>query len=117
MVEQLKARKMHVEVLKSGERVIIDPAYTTQRIFMYFYFCINVGSIIGQVSMVYAERYIGFWLAFLLPTIMFGLCPFILAIFSRKYVLRPPTGSVLAKAASLIKFALKGKLSINPVTT
>jgi proton-dependent oligopeptide transporter, POT family len=38
----------------------MDPALTTQRIFMYFYFCINIGSIVGQVSMVYAERYDGF---------------------------------------------------------
>ncbi|OCL06755.1 hypothetical protein AOQ84DRAFT_389980 [Glonium stellatum] len=84
---------------------------------MYFYLCINIGSIVGQVSMAHAERYIGFWMAFLLPTIMFGFCPLILAVFSRKYVLRPPTGSVLAKAVSLIKFALKGKFSMNLTTT
>jgi proton-dependent oligopeptide transporter, POT family len=60
MVEQLQAKQMHVVVLKTGERVLMDPALTTQRIFMYFYFCINIGSIVGQLSMVYAERYVGF---------------------------------------------------------
>ena len=34
MAEQLTAKPMHVETLKSGERVIIDPALTTQRMFM-----------------------------------------------------------------------------------
>lgn len=48
---------MRVETLKSGERVIVDPAMTTQRMFLYFYFFINIGSIVGQISMVYAERY------------------------------------------------------------
>jgi proton-dependent oligopeptide transporter, POT family len=117
MVEQLQAKQMHVVVLKTGERVLMDPALTTQRIFMYFYFCINIGSIVGQVSVVYAERYVGFWLAFLLPTIMFALCPIVLMVFKRKYVLREPTGSVFGKAMSLTKFAYKGKISANPVTT
>lgn len=117
MAEQLTMRKMYVEVLKTGERVIVDPALTTQRIFMYFYLCINIGSIVGQISMVYAERYIGFWLSFLLPTLMFCLCPTVLFIFHKKYVLRPPTGSVLGNSMKLLSFASKGKVSANPVTT
>jgi proton-dependent oligopeptide transporter, POT family len=117
MVEQLNAKPMHVEVLKTGEKVLVDPAITTQRIFMYFYLFINIGSIVGQVTMVYAERYVGFWLAFLLPTITFGLCPFVLLVFKERYAKRPPTESVLGKSVSLINFALKGKVSINPVKT
>lgn len=116
MVEQLKYQKMRVEQ-RGSERIIIDPALTTQRAFMYFYMCINVGSIVGQVTMVYAERYVGFWLSFLLPTIMFGMCPLVLLIFRNKYVKRQATGSVLGKATSLICFALKKSFSINPATT
>jgi hypothetical protein len=117
MAEQLTAKPMHVEALSTGERVIIDPALTTQRMFMYFYLFINIGSIIGQITMVYAERYVGFWLSFTLPTIMFMLCPLVMIAFHKQYRQRPPTGSVLAKSAQLIKFALKGKTSINPVRT
>lgn len=43
--EQLNDRTMRVETLKSGERVIVDPAQTTQRMFLYFYFFINMGSV------------------------------------------------------------------------
>ncbi|PGH26496.1 hypothetical protein AJ80_01810 [Polytolypa hystricis UAMH7299] len=116
MVEQLKEQKIHV-VVRGNEKVIIDPALTTQRIFMYFYFCVNIGGVIGQVTMVYAERYVGFWLSFFLPTVMFLLCPAVLWAFNKKYVHREPTGSVLGKAVSLVKFALKGKISANPVKT
>lgn len=117
MAEQLTAKPMHVETLKSGERVIIDPALTTQRMFMYFYLFINIGSIIGQITMVYAERYVGFWLSFTLPTIMFALCPFVLLVFRRNYKIHEPTGSVLGKAVQLVKFALKDKVSWNPSRT
>lgn len=117
MAEQLNAGKLRIKVLKGGERVIVDPAMTTQRSFMYFYLCINIGCIIGQVTMVYAERYVGFWLSFLLPTLMFAVCPVVLAAFNSRYVHRPPTGSVLGKAVALIGFALKGKVSPNVAKT
>ncbi len=85
--------------------------------FMYFYLFINIGSIVGQVTMVYAERYVGFWLSFTLPTVMFALCPLVLVVFNKKYQARPPTDSVLEKSMRLIGFALKGKVSINPSRT
>jgi len=117
MAEQLEEKHMRVDTLKSGERVIIDPALTTQRIFMYFYMFINVGSIVGQITMVYAERYVGFWLSFTLPTIMFLLCPVVLLVFNKQYKHKEPTGSVLGKSVKLIKFACKGKVSANPSKT
>jgi proton-dependent oligopeptide transporter, POT family len=41
-----------VETLTSGERVIKDPVLTISVIYMRYYFFINVGSLIGQISMV-----------------------------------------------------------------
>lgn len=82
-----------------------------------FYLFINIGSVIGQVTMVYAEKYVGFWLSFTLPTIMFLLCPLVLVVFHKKYRFREPTDSVLEKSVRLIKFACKGKVSANPART
>ena len=63
---------------QSGERVIHDPVMTVSRIYMRYYFFINVGALLGQIAMVYAEKYVGYWLAFLLPTIMFLLTPIVM---------------------------------------
>ncbi|RDW76628.1 putative MFS peptide transporter [Aspergillus mulundensis] len=76
----------------TGERYIVDPAQTVSRVFMYFYFMINVGALIGSISMVYAEKYIGFWLSFLLPTAMFAFCPVVLFLCRNKYDTTPATG-------------------------
>lgn len=57
--------------------------------------------------MVYAERYVGFWLSFLLPTIMFMFCPVVLLVFHKKYNLREPTDSVFGKFLLLTKHACK----------
>ncbi|KAH7395394.1 POT family-domain-containing protein [Phaeosphaeria sp. MPI-PUGE-AT-0046c] len=102
---------------KTGERVISDPNITISRIFLYFYMFINAGSLTGQISMVYVEKYVGFWCAWLLPTIMFCCCPIVLWFCRSKYHLSPPTGSVLIRAVKLLAKATQGKWSLNPVTT
>lgn len=117
IAEQYQETKMYVKTLPSGERVIIDPTATVSRVMMYFYMMINIGSLTGQIGMVYAEKYVGFWLSYMLPTVMFCLCPLIMVFFRKYYVLRPPTGSVLAKSLQIWGFAMKGRWSINPAKT
>jgi len=61
---------MRIKTTKKGERVIMDPSITVSTVYVWFYLMINIGSLIGSVGMVYAEKYVGFWLSFLMPTIM-----------------------------------------------
>ncbi|KAH8649673.1 Ptr2 peptide transporter [Tricladium varicosporioides] len=117
IVEQLQHTKMIVRDLPSGERVIIDPAVTQGRVYNYFYLFINVGALVGQLTMVYAEKYVGFWLAYLLPTMMLCLCPAILLWGKDKYVTQPPAGSVFSKAMRLFFRANKGRWHLSPVAT
>ncbi|KAI1274887.1 POT family protein [Xylaria sp. FL0933] len=104
-----------VETLKSGERVIKDPVLTISVIYMRYYFFINVGSLVGQISMVYVEKYVGFYLSFTLPTALFLFCPLVLLAFKNKYVRRPPTGSVIGKFFGLLGLGMKGRWSANPI--
>lgn len=106
LAEQNEDTRMRVEVRK-GERVIVDPAITNTRIFLYFYFCINLGSMAGQIGMVFVEQKQGFWQAFIIPTGMFLLAPFVLWSQKKHYKLSPPTGSVLAKFLKMFFFARK----------
>lgn len=115
VVEQIPLTTIIVKRLPSGEEVIVDPTITQSRIYHYFYLFINIGALIGQIGMVYAEKYVGFWLAFLLPTIMFLTCPFILWWGRKRYQQKPPAGSVVSKAFNTLFFALRGRWSINPV--
>ncbi|KAH9909595.1 peptide transporter PTR2 [Xylariomycetidae sp. FL2044] len=108
LAEQNLDNRMRVEV-QNGERVIVDPAVTNTRIFLYFYFAINIGAVTGQISMVWVEKYVGFWLAFLLPTVLFLIAPVVLALNKKNYILTPPTGSVLSKFFHMFGFAMRGK--------
>ncbi|RSL59512.1 hypothetical protein CEP51_013902 [Fusarium floridanum] len=106
LAEQNEDTKMRIEV-RDGERVIVDPAVTNTRIFLYFYFAINFGSVAGQISMVYVEKYHSFWLAFFIPTILFLTAPIVLAINKKHYKLSPPTGSVLSKFMRMFVYVQK----------
>ncbi|KAJ6546367.1 POT family-domain-containing protein [Mycena sp. CBHHK59/15] len=116
VAEQYRRTKLFVVTQKSGERVIVDPAMTIARVYMYFYLFINVGALVGQISMAYAEKYVGFWLAYTLPTVVFMLCPIVLIVARNRYIRSPPTGSVLALFLKMFGFAAKGRWSAFPVT-
>ncbi|KAG6908192.1 hypothetical protein DXG01_005781 [Tephrocybe rancida] len=117
VAEQYKRTRLFVITTKSGEKVIVDPSLTVSRVYMYFYLFINLGALIGQIGMSYSAKYVGFWLAFTLPTIVFLFCPIVLWYGRNRYIRSPPTGSILAVALRLFGVAAKGKWSINPVKT
>jgi POT family proton-dependent oligopeptide transporter len=117
IVEQLGEQHLHVITLKSGERVLVDPRVTSERIYNWFYFFINTGALAGQISMVWVEKYVGFWLAYVLPTALLSLCPIVLFGARKTYVHRDPGGSVLGPAVRTFILAQKGRWSINPFKT
>jgi POT family proton-dependent oligopeptide transporter len=117
LAEQIPQTRPRIQTLKGGERVIVDPQVTYSRIFLYFYMMINAGSLSGGIGMVYAEKYIGFWLAYALPTFMFFIAPIVLIFCKKYYVLTPPTESVLSKSVKALRLASKGCWSANPIQT
>lgn len=117
IAEQQTNLKPFIRVKKNGERVIVDPAMTTARIYMWFYFFINVGGLVGPISMTYGEKYIGFWFSYMLPTIVFLLCPIVLLVAQNRYRHTPPEGSVLGGAIRIFSYCARGLWSLNPITT
>ncbi|KAJ5734032.1 hypothetical protein N7493_002818 [Penicillium malachiteum] len=97
IADQYKRKKMAVSTTKKGERVIIDPALTIQRIYMIFYGCINVGSL-SLLATPYMEKYIGFWSGYLLCLCMFAVGTLVLLLGRKFYVVRPPQGSIITDA-------------------
>lgn len=74
MAEQYRRKHPGVKTLPSGKRVIVDPKLTVQSIFNWFYWAINIGSL-SAIATTNCEKYVGFWLAYLIPLIMFfGEC-------------------------------------------
>ena len=107
IADQYKRRQMKVTTdKKTGERVIIDPAITIQRIYMIFYWCINFGSLSGLATP-YLERDRDFWSAYLLCLCMFLIGTTVLILGKKAYVVRPPQGSVITNAFRVVGQMIK----------
>ncbi|KAK5155212.1 peptide transporter ptr2 [Recurvomyces mirabilis] len=106
ILDQYQHQRPWVKTLKSGEKVIVDPETTIQRIMLLFYALVNVGAFYALAT-TYAEKYIGYWLAFLLPGIIYFLLPSLLWYLNNKLIKRRPDGSVLGKVWKISTMAIK----------
>lgn len=106
IADQYQRRKMAIKVQKGGERTIIDPAITYQRIYMVFYWCINLGSL-SLIATPFMEKAKGFWTAFLMCFCMFNVGIGVLILRRNSYVVRPPQGSIITDAFKAIGIMIK----------
>ncbi|CAH2353095.1 peptide transporter Ptr2p [[Candida] railenensis] len=96
-----------VKVLPSGEKVIVDRQKTLERMTLVFYWSINVGAFL-QLATSYCERLIGFWLAFLIPGILYFVMPIVLIYLKPRVTKTAPEGTVLTQAWRVTAVTLRG---------
>ncbi|KAL4789050.1 POT family-domain-containing protein [Aspergillus venezuelensis] len=108
LLDQMPRDKAKTKTLKSGERVIVDPEATAERAMLWFYLLINIGGFM-QVATSYTEKYVGWWLSFLLPLILYLPLPALLFWLRKRLVLHPPGGSDLPNVCRVLKICLSGK--------
>lgn len=72
--DQSPVQTQSIKTLKSGEKVIVDPGTTIQSMLMIYYWAVNVGAFMS-VATSYSEKRIGFWLAYLVPGIVYIIMP------------------------------------------
>lgn len=94
VLDQYTHQREYVKTLPSGERVLVDPETTIQRIMVVYYGFINIGAFFALAS-TYAEKYVGYWLAFLLPTIMYTLVVAVFVGVRKRIIKKPALGSEL----------------------
>ncbi|KAK2806130.1 hypothetical protein FQN51_008084 [Onygenales sp. PD_10] len=108
IADQYTRKKMAIKTTAKGERVVIDPALTIQRIYMIFYACINVGSL-SLLATPYMERDVGFWSAYLLAFGVFIVGTAVLVLGRKFYIVRPPTGSIITNAFRAVWIMVKNR--------
>ena len=82
LLDQNKHTTAKTRVEKNGEKVIVDPEATADRTMTWFYLMINIGGIMA-IPTSYSAKYVGWWLAFLLP--LFLYIPLPLLMVCRSY--------------------------------
>lgn len=101
LLDQMPSAVPVKKTLASGEVVIVDPESTTERVMLWFYLLVNIGGFMG-VPTAYTEKYIGWWLSFLLPLLLYVPLPFLLWYMRKRLILYPPGGSDLANVCRVV---------------
>lgn len=105
LLDQIVMHRPLVVTLGSGERVIQDPESTVERVMLWFYLLINVGGFMGVVTS-YTSKYVGWWLSFLIPTILYlPLIPLLWFLKSR-LILHPAGGSDMPNVFRILGICL-----------
>jgi proton-dependent oligopeptide transporter, POT family len=111
IVEQYTNTKRFIRVEKNGERVIVDPTVTIQRMYTWFYWAINIGGL-SSLATTQLEARVDFWAAYLLPFCVFFLAIAVLIVGRKHYVTRPPRGSVVLYAFKVLWIGIRNKFNL-----
>ncbi|KAK0612785.1 major facilitator superfamily domain-containing protein [Bombardia bombarda] len=106
LLDQMTQNAPLVLTLSSGERVIQDPEATTERVMLWFYLLINIGGFMG-VATSYAEKYVGWWLAFVIPLILYLPLPLLLWFLYKRLILHPAGGSDLPNVMRVLGICIR----------
>ncbi|TVY87383.1 Peptide transporter [Lachnellula willkommii] len=106
LLDQNPHKKPVTKTLGTGEKVVIDPGATTERIMLWFYLLINIGAFLG-VATAYLAKLVAFWPAFLLPGIIYFLLPPLLWFLYPRLILHKPGGSDLGNVCKILVICLR----------
>lgn len=101
LLDQMKETKLTTKTLVTGEKVIIDPEATTERVMLWFYLMVNIGGFVN-VGTSYSAKYVGWWLAFGIPLILYLPLPALLWYLKSKLRILPPGGSDLGNVFKIL---------------
>lgn len=105
LYDQVPYKHNLLKRLPSGEVVYVDVDQSLESLSMFFYWSINIGAFLS-IGTSYAARRVGFWLAFLVPSIIYALV--VIAMLSIKRYLHHEEvyGSLLGKLLRVIRACL-----------
>lgn len=106
IVDQYRHQQPYTKILKSGEKVVVDPETTIQRIMLVFCGLINVGCFFA-ITTTYAEKRVGYWLAFLLLGIVYFFVLLLLIFMRNRLITMPLDALELRNVFKIILVAIK----------
>jgi dipeptide/tripeptide permease len=106
LLDQMPATVPVTKFLKSGEKVIVDPEATVERVMLWFYELINIGGMMGTPTS-YTEKLIGWWVTWLIPLCLYLPLPILLIYLKPHLILNPPGGSDLGNVCRIINICFR----------
>jgi dipeptide/tripeptide permease len=101
LLDQMPVTVPITKTLKSGEKVIVDPDATTERVMLWFYLLINIGGFMA-VATSSTAKLVGWWVSFFIPLVLYLPLPLLLWYLKPRLVLKEPGGSDLGNVCRIV---------------
>ncbi|KAJ5127602.1 POT family-domain-containing protein [Penicillium atrosanguineum] len=92
---------------QSGKKVVADRDLTITYIYNVFYWAVNVICFLADCTPL-MERYVGFWLAYLIPCCCMWLALIPILIGRNYFVRAPPTSNIMPKVVAALRCGISG---------
>ncbi|KAH9906637.1 POT family-domain-containing protein [Xylariomycetidae sp. FL2044] len=107
IADQYDETEFRIRVRKSGERVVSSRETTITYIYNVFFWAVNVVCFFAD-STPLLERYVGFWLAYMIPFICMWLALIPIVLGARHFVRTSPTSNVMPDVMSALRCGIAG---------
>ncbi|KAK6854145.1 peptide transporter protein [Apiospora arundinis] len=101
VMDQSPHKVAHVITDKKGQKVIVDPEESINSVMLWFYLLVNIGAATG-IATTYLAKGVGYWAAYLIPTILYLMLPPLLWYLNSRLVKQPPGGSDLGNVFKVL---------------
>ncbi|KAK0736718.1 POT family-domain-containing protein [Apiosordaria backusii] len=105
VMDQSPHKVAHV-IEQDGEKVIVDPEASINSVMLWFYLLINIGACFG-VPTTYLAKLVGYWAAYLIPTILYLMLPPLLWYLHPRLIKQKPGGSDLGNVFKVLGDCLR----------
>ncbi|KAK4179549.1 hypothetical protein QBC36DRAFT_362042 [Triangularia setosa] len=105
VMDQSPHKVAHV-IEQNGEKVIVDPEASINSVMLWFYLLINIGACFG-VPTTYLAKLVGYWAAYLIPTILYLMLPPLLWYLNKRLIKQRAGGSDLGNVFKVLGDCLR----------
>ncbi|KAK6815452.1 hypothetical protein RU639_008716 [Aspergillus parasiticus] len=107
IADQYDETEFRIQTGKKGEKVVTSRELTITYIYNVFYWAINVVGFMADATPL-LERYVGFWLAYLVPCCLMWLA-LIPVLLGRNYFIRvSPTSNIMPQVVAALRCGISG---------
>ncbi|KAL3421186.1 oligopeptide transporter [Phlyctema vagabunda] len=112
IADQYEETEYRIKIQKNGVKVVTSRELTITYIYNVFYWAVNIAALLAE-TVTLMERYVGFWLAYLVPccAMWLALLP---VLFGKPYYIEIiPTVNIVPQAAKALWYGVVGKFQMD----
>ncbi|KAM3082384.1 peptide transporter ptr2 [Clarireedia jacksonii] len=112
IADQYEETEFRIKIQKDGKKVVTSRELTITYIYNAFYWAVNIAALLAE-TVTLMEKYVGFWLAYLVPcgAMWLALIP---VLFGKPYYIEIiPTVNIVPQAAKALWYGIVGKFHMD----